>query len=76
MREELLKPDSDPTERAEETTLRPRRLDEFVGQDRLLAAGSALTVRRLLAHASVRCQFSSDAADLSRVVRENDHRKT
>ena len=35
MREELLKPDSDPTERAEETTLRPRRLAEFVGQPRL-----------------------------------------
>jgi Holliday junction DNA helicase RuvB len=35
MREELLKPESDPTERAEETTLRPRRLDEFVGQPRL-----------------------------------------
>ncbi len=35
MREELLKPDADPTERAEETTLRPRRLAEFVGQPRL-----------------------------------------
>src|SRR5260370_1493083 len=35
MREELLKPDADPGERAEETTLRPRRLSEFVGQPRL-----------------------------------------
>ncbi|HKH26141.1 MAG TPA: Holliday junction branch migration DNA helicase RuvB [Acidimicrobiia bacterium] len=34
-REELLSPAADPIERAEETTLRPRRLDEFVGQDRL-----------------------------------------
>jgi len=35
MRDELLKPDADPTERAEETTLRPRRLADFVGQPRL-----------------------------------------
>jgi Holliday junction DNA helicase RuvB len=35
MREELLKPDADPGERAEETTLRPRRLADFVGQPRL-----------------------------------------
>jgi holliday junction DNA helicase RuvB len=35
MREELLAADADPVERAEETTLRPRRLDEFVGQPRL-----------------------------------------
>jgi len=35
MREELLSPESDPVERAEETTLRPRRLTEFVGQPRL-----------------------------------------
>ena len=34
-REELLSPGADPIERAEETTLRPRRLDEFVGQERL-----------------------------------------
>ena len=34
-REELLSPSSDPVERAEETTLRPRRLSEFVGQERL-----------------------------------------
>ena len=34
-REELLSPAADPVERAEETTLRPRRLDEFVGQERL-----------------------------------------
>jgi Holliday junction DNA helicase RuvB len=34
-REELLSPAADPIERAEETTLRPRRLDEFVGQERL-----------------------------------------
>jgi Holliday junction DNA helicase RuvB len=34
-REELLRPSADPVEEAEETTLRPRRLDEFVGQDRL-----------------------------------------
>src|SRR3954452_1311641 len=35
MREELLSPTADPAEVAEETTLRPRRLDEFVGQPRL-----------------------------------------
>jgi Holliday junction DNA helicase RuvB len=35
VREELLSPDADPVEAAEETTLRPRRLDEFVGQPRL-----------------------------------------
>ena len=35
MREELLSPAADPIEAAEETTLRPRRLDEFVGQPRL-----------------------------------------
>jgi len=35
VREELLKPDADPGERAEETTLRPRRLADFVGQPRL-----------------------------------------
>ena len=35
MREELLHPDADPIERAEETTLRPRRLADFVGQPRL-----------------------------------------
>ena len=35
MREELLSPQADPVEAAEETTLRPRRLDEFVGQPRL-----------------------------------------
>src|ERR1700738_1758035 len=35
MREELLAADADPVEAAEETTLRPRRLDEFVGQPRL-----------------------------------------
>jgi Holliday junction DNA helicase RuvB len=34
-RDELLRPDADPVEVAEETTLRPRRLDEFVGQPRL-----------------------------------------
>ena len=34
-REELLSPSADPIERAEETTLRPRRLAEFVGQERL-----------------------------------------
>lgn len=34
-REELLKPVADPVEEAEETTLRPRSLEEFVGQDRL-----------------------------------------
>jgi Holliday junction DNA helicase RuvB len=35
MREELLSPTADPAEAAEETTLRPKRLDEFVGQPRL-----------------------------------------
>jgi len=35
MREELLRPIADPVEEAEEVTLRPRRLDEFVGQSRL-----------------------------------------
>ncbi len=36
MRDELLTPGAaDPVEAAEETTLRPRRLDEFVGQPRL-----------------------------------------
>jgi Holliday junction DNA helicase RuvB len=35
MREELLSAAADPSERAEETSLRPRRLDEFVGQPRL-----------------------------------------
>ena len=35
MREELLSASADPIEAAEETTLRPRRLDEFVGQPRL-----------------------------------------
>src|SRR6478752_10882143 len=34
-REELLRPGADPLEAAEETTLRPRRLEEFVGQPRL-----------------------------------------
>src|SRR4051795_2406086 len=34
-REELLRPSADPVEAAEETTLRPRRLEEFVGQPRL-----------------------------------------
>jgi Holliday junction DNA helicase RuvB len=34
-RDELLRGDADPAEVAEETTLRPRRLDEFVGQPRL-----------------------------------------
>jgi Holliday junction DNA helicase RuvB len=34
-REEMLRPAADPVEAAEETTLRPRRLDEFVGQPRL-----------------------------------------
>jgi Holliday junction DNA helicase RuvB len=32
VRDELMQPSADPTEVAEETTLRPRRLDEFVGQ--------------------------------------------
>ncbi len=35
MREELLRPSAEAVEAAEETTLRPRRLDEFVGQARL-----------------------------------------
>ncbi|MGH9023840.1 MAG: Holliday junction branch migration DNA helicase RuvB [Acidimicrobiia bacterium] len=35
MREELLRPDAAPAEEVEETTLRPRRLGEFVGQPRL-----------------------------------------
>jgi Holliday junction DNA helicase RuvB len=35
VREELLQPDADPVERAEETNLRPRRLADFVGQPRL-----------------------------------------
>lgn len=35
MREELLRPGAEAVEAAEETTLRPRRLDEFVGQARL-----------------------------------------
>lgn len=35
MREELLRPVADLTESAEETSLRPHRLDEFVGQARL-----------------------------------------
>jgi len=34
-RDELLRPEADPVEAAEETTLRPRRLAEFVGQPRL-----------------------------------------
>jgi len=34
-RDELLRPEADPVEAAEETTLRPRRLSEFVGQPRL-----------------------------------------
>jgi Holliday junction DNA helicase RuvB len=34
-REELLAPGADPVEQAEETTLRPRLLREFVGQERL-----------------------------------------
>jgi holliday junction DNA helicase RuvB len=34
-RDELLSPAADPIEQAEETTLRPRRLAEFVGQERL-----------------------------------------
>jgi len=33
--QELLSPAADPVERAEESTLRPRRLAEFVGQERL-----------------------------------------
>jgi holliday junction DNA helicase RuvB len=35
VRDELLSPAADPVEAAEETTLRPRRLDDFVGQPRL-----------------------------------------
>jgi Holliday junction DNA helicase RuvB len=35
VREELLRPVADPVEAADEVTLRPRRLDEFVGQPRL-----------------------------------------
>jgi Holliday junction DNA helicase RuvB len=35
MREELLRPVADPQEEAEEVNLRPRRLEEFVGQPRL-----------------------------------------
>ena len=35
VREELLSPEADPAEVAEETTLRPRHLEEFVGQARL-----------------------------------------
>jgi Holliday junction DNA helicase RuvB len=35
VREELLSPEATPVEAAEETTLRPRRLGEFVGQPRL-----------------------------------------
>jgi len=35
MRDELLSAAAEPAERAEETSLRPRRLDEFVGQPRL-----------------------------------------
>jgi Holliday junction DNA helicase RuvB len=35
MREELMNAAADPVEAAEETTLRPRRLEEFVGQPRL-----------------------------------------
>jgi Holliday junction DNA helicase RuvB len=35
VRDELLSPSADPVEAAEETTLRPRRLAEFVGQPRL-----------------------------------------
>ncbi len=35
MREELLNSSAEPAEAAEETTLRPRRLDEFVGQPKL-----------------------------------------
>src|SRR3954451_5337323 len=34
-RDDLRRPDADPAEVVEETTLRPRRLDEFVGQPRL-----------------------------------------
>src|SRR5215510_16490727 len=35
MRDELLRAGADPVEEAEEVTLRPRRLSEFVGQPRL-----------------------------------------
>src|SRR5690242_3420560 len=35
MRDELMRPGADPVEEAEEVTLRPRRLDEFVGQPKL-----------------------------------------
>ncbi len=35
-REELLSPGADPVEAAEETTLRPRSLAEFVGQPKLV----------------------------------------
>ena len=35
MRDELLRATTDPVEEAEEVTLRPRRLEEFVGQPRL-----------------------------------------
>src|SRR5213082_1267280 len=35
MRDELMSAGADPVEEAEETSLRPRRLDEFVGQPRL-----------------------------------------
>jgi Holliday junction DNA helicase RuvB len=35
-RDELLSPGADPVEAAEETTLRPRRLSEFVGQPKLV----------------------------------------
>jgi holliday junction DNA helicase RuvB len=35
MRDELLRGDADPVEEAEEVTLRPQTLDEFVGQPRL-----------------------------------------
>jgi len=34
-RDEILRADADPVEMAEETSLRPKRLDEFVGQPRL-----------------------------------------
>ncbi len=43
-REELLSPQADPVEAAEETTLRPRRLDEFVGQE-AVKAQLALSIR-------------------------------
>ena len=35
MRDELLSASADPTERAEETSLRPRHLGEFIGQPSL-----------------------------------------